>query len=569
MHGFRWQLLGAVAVLTMAGMGCAADSQEAASEPASADTSNEVITNNQEEGVDEGGIVKNIGDHLMVLRQGRLYAVDVRGGDKPVQTHSVRVSLDEELNQSVWYDEMLVRGRDIYVIGYRYVARIDGEDSLLSYGFGTGTTEIAHFSLEEDGKIARQETQFFESMDYYDFSNYSSRMIGDRLIFYLPLSGGRQPGMLRYLGEGEFERAEIILAQEDIVSAGDSGVTHVLVTCKVGGQSCAARGLEGATSSARYVTRDDVYLWMGEAVWALSLEDGGMTQHAVRGVPRDQLSFKMMGDELKVMVSSTSATAERSRWGSSPDQLELLTLSRADFGAQADQQVRGELLYKDEEGGYVYSSRSRFTQDALLYAYHRDGSERVGIYMLNGQEQRELDLGDESVTRIEPMRGVGALIVSSRYERRKRRLFRYDSFLTLRAIKITEQGATIAHRVVLEGAREGETRSHGFFYKPGKVGGVFGLPILGERGLLGWWGSGISNIAFFAVSGEGRMEGYGAVSSSEESEGACETSCIDWYGNTRPIFLGERIFALMGSELAEVALENRKVSVLSRLVLEF
>jgi hypothetical protein len=35
--------------------------------------------------------------------------------------------------------------------------------------------------------------------------------------------------------------------------------------------------------------------------------------------------------------------------------------------------------------------------------------------------------------------------------------------------------------------------------------------------------------------------------------GQCETSCVDWYGNTRPSFLGQRLFALMGSELVELS----------------
>jgi hypothetical protein len=32
---------------------------------------------------------------------------------------------------------------------------------------------------------------------------------------------------------------------------------------------------------------------------------------------------------------------------------------------------------------------------------------------------------------------------------------------------------------------------------------------------------------------------------------ACEASCVDCYGNARPIFSGQRIFALLGYELVE------------------
>ena len=31
----------------------------------------------------------------------------------------------------------------------------------------------------------------------------------------------------------------------------------------------------------------------------------------------------------------------------------------------------------------------------------------------------------------------------------------------------------------------------------------------------------------------------------------CKASCVDWYGNARPIFLRGRTFALMGYEIVE------------------
>lgn len=32
---------------------------------------------------------------------------------------------------------------------------------------------------------------------------------------------------------------------------------------------------------------------------------------------------------------------------------------------------------------------------------------------------------------------------------------------------------------------------------------------------------------------------------------ACQASCVDWYGNVRPILIGDRVYALMGYELIE------------------
>ncbi|MAE77989.1 MAG: hypothetical protein CMJ85_14090 [Planctomycetes bacterium] len=58
------------------------------------------------------------------------------------------------------------------------------------------------------------------------------------------------------------------------------------------------------------------------------------------------------------------------------------------------------------------------------------------------------------------------------------------------------------------------------------------------------------------------------VSSSRAAEGKCETSCVDWYGNTRPIFLRDRVFALMGSEIVEVSLASGRVNEQHRILLE-
>ena len=37
----------------------------------------------------------------------------------------------------------------------------------------------------------------------------------------------------------------------------------------------------------------------------------------------------------------------------------------------------------------------------------------------------------------------------------------------------------------------------------------------------------------------------------------CRASCVDWYGNARPVFLGDRVFALLGYELVEGRLSWR------------
>jgi hypothetical protein len=38
---------------------------------------------------------------------------------------------------------------------------------------------------------------------------------------------------------------------------------------------------------------------------------------------------------------------------------------------------------------------------------------------------------------------------------------------------------------------------------------------------------------------------------SRAGDDACKASCVDWYGNARPIFYRGRVFALLGYELVE------------------
>jgi hypothetical protein len=45
----------------------------------------------------------------------------------------------------------------------------------------------------------------------------------------------------------------------------------------------------------------------------------------------------------------------------------------------------------------------------------------------------------------------------------------------------------------------------------------------------------------------------------------CRASCVDWYGESRPIFLGDRVFALLGYELVEGVITGARIKELKRL----
>src|ERR1044072_2306780 len=72
---------------------------------------------------------------------------------------------------STWYDEMLVSGDTVVVIGYSYQR---------------GGTEVGLFEITDDGKLSYRSTYHLRSNDYYSSRNYASRLIGTKLIFYAP-----------------------------------------------------------------------------------------------------------------------------------------------------------------------------------------------------------------------------------------------------------------------------------------------------------------------------------------------------------------------------------------------
>ncbi|MFO0564627.1 MAG: beta-propeller domain-containing protein [Polyangiaceae bacterium] len=145
-----------------------------AAQPSAAPTeakASESVTNTQHAGVDEGGIVKNHGDHLVILRRGRLFTVDVSGSElTPISNlDAFGPDIDPE---GTWYDEMLIGGNTIVVVGYSY---------------SRGGTELGLFDIDAAGRLKYRATYHLRSNDYYSSRNYASRLVGDKLIFYSPL----------------------------------------------------------------------------------------------------------------------------------------------------------------------------------------------------------------------------------------------------------------------------------------------------------------------------------------------------------------------------------------------
>lgn len=235
----------------------------AAAAPMSKD--GESITNVQHAGVDEGGIVKLHGEHLVVLRRGRLFTVSLADAAlRPVTTIDAYAPGAEPAD---WYDEMLISGNRVIVIGYSY---------------RRGGTEAGIFEIDRAGGLRHVTTSHLRSNDYYSSRNYASRLVGGKLVFYTPLMlwlGGDPlaalPAIKEWRPGADSAAFERIVTPRRVYRparslAGHPHLTlHTITQCDVGGPKleCEANVVVGPWSRVFYTSPKSVYVWAAD--WPL------------------------------------------------------------------------------------------------------------------------------------------------------------------------------------------------------------------------------------------------------------------------------------------------------------
>lgn len=552
----------------------------------------ESITNVQTAGVDEGGIVKRAGDHLVVLRRGRLFTVRIGGGAlRPVSTvDAYAPGVDP---RGAWYDEMLISGSTVVVIGYSHAR---------------GGTEIGLFKLGDDGSLAYRSTHHLRSYDYYSSRNYASRLIGNRLVFYSPtiLSPWSAPPMQRLPGyrrwEGpatppEFRRilpATRIYRTDDELDPSQAIALHTVTSCELADAElrCESSAVLGPMGRVFYVSQDSVYVWTAaarrppvmpvpagdgafgppprrlptadSAVFRIPLDGGAPSGLKTVGAPVDQMSFLEGADGfLNVLVRQYGRgdgmwAAERSSGG-----MALLRVPLQAFG-DGREAARAE-HYRRLPDAQGWSVQNRFVGDWLLWSVQGPGRGAAQEaahgrawalrYAAAGAAVQPLAPG-HGVERIEALGGDAALIGNDGPD------------LVFSALRLGRDAATPAGRHVQPGAAQGESRTHGFFYRQTGVDeGLLGLPIVGEAARRGGGPAihgngggrgGAASVLFLRNRGLA-FDALGDLKArpAGNRDDGCKASCVDWYGNARPVFTDQRVFALMGYEIVEGTLSGR------------
>jgi Beta propeller domain/Carboxypeptidase regulatory-like domain len=535
------------------------------------------ITNTQHAGVDEGGIVKLHGDHLVILRRGRLFTVDVHGGRlAPVDAVDAFAPGAEP---GEYYDEMLISGDNVVVLGYSWKAE---------------ATEINLFGIDARGRLRHRSTYHMRSADYYSSGNYATRLLGNHLVLYTPVpvpdDGAAlaewMPGLRRWHPardeyEDEDDGFRRILPATRVYRPGravdpdDYLVMHTVTTCEIarGELECEASAVLGPEGRVFYVSPTAVYVWVSEwsadpgegrpsaMLYRLPLDGGSPTALGVEGSPVDQFSFLESPDRhLNVVVRDDGAGD--AMWGAehSAGAVRLLRVPLDRLGGGRGAAPRAAYrplpMPRDDDGR---AFQNRFVGAHLLYGLGTEwGRPRAGgstLYAVpwRGGPAAEVAMA-HGIDRIEAM-GADAVVVGADTA---------DLYFT--GVRLG-RAPRVAQRYVRPGASQGETRSHGFFYRQdGEDEGVIGLPIRG-RGRPGFDQlSEKSSAVLYLRNQDERFRELGELVAKAEDDDAdaCQTSCDDWYGNSRPVFLGERVFALMGYEIVEGELSGGRIREVAR-----
>src|SRR5688572_18876005 len=337
----------------------------------------ESVTNTQHAGVDEGGIVKVHGEHLVVLRRGRLFTVRIGDGDlRPI---SAVDAFGPDMNpSSTWYDEMLVSGDSVVVIGYSYER---------------GGTEVGLFNINDAGGLSYRSTYHLRSNDYYSSRNYASRLIGNKLIFYAPqyLYPGMQdpfaefPAVRRWhRGAKPDEFRRIVPAtsvyRPDTEFDFDYGMAlHTVTVCDLanGGFDCQGTSVVGPAGNVFYVSPDSVYVWTSSwarrakdkpasLVFRMPLDGSGPSALRASGSPVDQFSFLQSEDEhLNVLVRSEASGDGMWNAEVANGDVALMRIPVASFSDGSETVPASSYRRLQKPEGYTF--QNRFVHDYLIY----------------------------------------------------------------------------------------------------------------------------------------------------------------------------------------------------------
>jgi hypothetical protein len=570
-------------------------------------SANASITNNQESGVDEGDIVKAFDRFIVVLYHGRLFSIDT--GDAAGSLKLVdRVDAYQSPRLDSWIDEVLIFDDTLLVTGYSYE---------------TDSSNIALFRIGKDGVFSFLARYFIESEDYYSWENYATRIVDGKLVIYTPfdLTGYHAhepvplPRIRRWTEQAGFTPWQPLFDITEVyrpIQPAMAPSMHVVSACSIelGKElDCKSRGIVAPGYREVYVSPSHVYLWATpdeddiahlrpasapdceqganplrmrgwpSAVYRLTIANGELSAVFTEGTPPDQFALDEQRGSLWALVYRPPLQCEFDP--EDDDSVAPLALAQVPLAAFSTRPPRME--ESDHHAvpampvGYRHDLQSRFTDGFLLYGSAQGrgralwrgkyGTEpytpgALAVVRLGApQFPRVINLS-HSVDRIELF---GANAVAFGYQAN------HDFAVSSVAL---DRRPRLSDTQPLPGVIESEDRSHAFNAMAQEDGsGIFGIPTMDTTNYSSSrYDDYAIDVQFITASAGLDLASADKLAGHPESEQPetnyeCEVSCIDWYGNARPIFFRERIFALIGQEFVEGALSDGRVGEVGRVYL--
>jgi len=579
---------------------------------------NPSITNNQMANVEEGDIVKQIDHYLLVLQDGRLFVIDMNGPGRGGRALRLvdRVNVYRDPHSDAWYDEMLVHGDRILVTGYSYeegatelaVFRMDEAGHLASQG-------VFHISSNDYYSSNNYATRLIgDSLIVYTPLEID---IWNEDEFKIPVVRRWHPGEER---EDAERRGRPLFDARSIyrpVRTIEAPTVHTVSVCPLGpvgparDLECRTRAMIGPAARQWYVTADDAFLWMAEdsdydvdqceapsrfsvaganpaLLYRVPVAEAPPTVAGTRGAPPDQFALQAGDGRFHALLQWDPRECRRDY--EDPPALVYLAMPLAGFANRLAEQPGSAYTPLPSTGSNW--TVDRFTDRYLVYGglnQYRRGLPEIDPddYATDpeglARARARIAILPAYVVPIDRPQGVRPIAVRHTVIRAEQvgsdivlTGYRDGGGLVVSLIDL-DGAPRLASQTRLDGRYESEGRSHAFNSLVERDGsGLMGLPTVPRVEESGryWWRSRASDLSYLEFDADGGVSPLGELARrfeySDDGEGgvpgySCEVSCVDWYGNSRPIFTDGRIFGLSGTELIEGRVERGRIREVQRL----
>jgi hypothetical protein len=519
----------------------------------------EPVRNTGYEDIEDGSIVKVLGDVIVILHRGRLFTV--RLGDRSMQRRSVVNAYNPSYTElGTWY-QIYLAGRRVVTVGQTI----------------GGDMPIGVFDVDTTGRLALRGSYVWGRSDTAAARMRVAAVADGKLVLYAeqpvrwrladPLAV--MPVLWHSRDPAGGAPGEIVPMSRRFYRtmgprpAGGGSSLHSVAMCDLAAVPlrCESVHIVGPRTDQVDLAKTAAYAWLADRPrWGdppantdtsseralllrVPLDGSPPATLTVTGSPRSAF-FEERGEYVNAMIRRRVGTA-------------LLRIPVRQFTSGSGKAASS--LYRPIPAPASDGMFAAFVAQHLIYGTIRSGPDGKDVHTslfivswLGGPITR-LELPFEYYA-LHQMgeNAAGGIVAGPRY------------FLTS---VLLGRKPHISPPFAIDTSAGGLLPSGGFFYRSdGPSSGIAGLPVSPQAypGIVDRLSP--ASVTFVTYDA-GHFAAAGELVSTppNTTEDGCRVSCWDWYGDARPIFAQGRIFALLGYELIEGQLRDGQIVETSRI----